>query len=61
MIEVLEHGNTYRKIECEYCQCVFRFTDEDTLWLSMSRSMIKCPECGRLLDKQDALKVGENE
>ena len=49
MIEVIQHGNTYKKKICPKCYCDFRYSKVDIKWkdlLTKYRGYVYCPECG---------------
>lgn len=45
MIEIIRHGNTYKRETCHNCQCEFLYTKLDTHVYSGVKE-VKCPECG---------------
>lgn len=50
MIHVIKNGNTYKRIECTGCGCIFEFCGLDT-----EDDLVECPECGFTQDTSDAL------
>ncbi len=44
-MEIIKHGNTYRKFECHECGCVFHYTERDVGNFILGYSIIPCPEC----------------
>ena len=56
MIEVHEHGNTYRGKCCDDCGCVFTYTKADTVKHFEAEGPIRkinCPECGKAITIND--------
>ena len=59
-MQVLEHGNTYNKIECPNCHCKFEYVGKDidrkqtgkakgqgfNIKREFIESILYCPECG---------------
>ena len=54
-MQVIKHGNTYKKIECSKCNAILEFGAADIITHSFHDDgfgyyhewdMIKCPDCG---------------
>ncbi len=59
-MKVLKHGNTYNKLECTNCHCIFEYVGKDIdykqtgkakgqgfmLKREFTESILYCPECG---------------
>ena len=45
MMEIIKHGDTYRRENCYNCQCEFTYTRLDT-HICGDVKEVKCPECG---------------
>lgn len=43
-MEIIKHGNTYKKYKCRECGCVFHYTERDVKNIVFA-SVIPCPEC----------------
>lgn len=53
MIEVLEHGSTYKRLKekCCSCNCVFTFDKYDIKYdYDLYKHYILCPECDNIID-----------
>lgn len=55
-MEIIEHGNTYRKMKCRNCHCVYYFTRKDCL-IDGIETLTVCPECYSGHDVNDAEEV----
>ena len=51
-MEVVKHGDTYRKETCNYCCCEFTYTKKDIHYHDYDKE-VRCPECNK------CIKVGE--
>ena len=51
MIEIIEHGNTMREIECDNCKCKFSYTRDDVIREGFGGMIdyVYCPECSHLI------------
>ena len=55
-MEIIEHGNTYRKMKCRNCHCVYYFTRKDLL-IDGLETLTVCPECYTGVDVRWAEEV----
>ena len=51
-MEIIEHGDTYRKETCNHCCCEFTYTKKDIHYNGYDKE-VRCPECDK------CIKVGE--
>ena len=49
MIQVIEHGTTYREAECPLCECRFSFGRADIEEIYDGIDVVRCPECGKII------------
>ena len=43
-VEIIKHGNTYRKIECCNCGCIYSFSGNN-IYEDNYNEFVICPEC----------------
>ena len=55
-MKIIKHGNTYRKMKCPSCHCVYYFTRKDCL-IDGIETLTVCPECYSGHDVNDAEEV----
>lgn len=49
MVKIIKNGDTYKRIGCKGCGCIFEYCDLDT-----EEDLVECPECGLYQDTSDA-------
>ena len=55
MKKIIKHGNTYKRIECKHCKCIFEFSIID-VHSEYSGQFVNCPEC----NESNQLSSAEN-
>lgn len=63
-MKILKHGNTYKKMKCDNCNCVFKYTKADIKYILKDYSLaecclidnIECPECKNVIRIEEILK-----
>ena len=70
-MEVLKHGNTYKKIECKQCGALFSYCEVDvkmecysnTYYIKSKQNTyekyITCPKCGKKIILKKSLSIKE--
>lgn len=53
-IKIIKHGRK-RKANCEECECVFTFEQEDTFYDGQREeyTAVRCPDCGKIIHITD--------
>ena len=48
-MEILKHGNTYKKTKCPQCDCEFAYNEADCIEVfnieGFQETLVFCPEC----------------